>query len=60
MGLTPHHSHQVAQPKQMQLRELGECKGNCGAGLNQFLAGGPKLIYYNKVVTSIDSPSRRS
>ena len=24
------------------------CKGNCGAELNQILAGGPKLIYYNK------------
>ena len=22
-----------------------DCKGNCGAELNQILAGGPKLIY---------------
>ena len=27
---------------------LDECKGDCGAELNQILAGGPKLIYYNK------------
>ena len=26
----------------------GECKGDCGAELNRFLAGGPKLIYYNR------------
>ena len=26
----------------------GGCKGNCRAELNQILAGGPKLIYYNK------------
>ena len=24
------------------------CKGNCGVGLSQILAGGPKLIYYAK------------
>ena len=24
------------------------CKGNCQVGLNQNLAGGPKLIYYNR------------
>ena len=24
------------------------CKGDCGAELNRFLAGGPKLIYYYK------------
>ena len=24
------------------------CKGDCGAELNRILAGGPKLIYYNK------------
>ena len=24
------------------------CKGDCRAELNQILAGGPKLIYYNK------------
>ena len=24
------------------------CKGDCGAELNRFLAGGPKLIYYNR------------
>ena len=24
------------------------CKGNCGAELNRFLAGGPKSIYYNR------------
>ena len=27
-----------------------DCKGDCGAELNQILAGGPKLIYYNKRV----------
>ena len=27
-----------------------ECKGDCGAELNRILAGGPKLIYYNKRV----------
>ena len=26
----------------------GQCKGDCGAELNRILAGGPKLIYYNK------------
>ena len=26
------------------------CKGDCGAELNRFLAGGPKLIYYNRWV----------
>ena len=26
----------------------GLCKGDCRAELNQILAGGPKLIYYNK------------
>ena len=25
-----------------------DCKGDCGAELNRFLAGGPKLIYYNR------------
>ena len=26
----------------------GSCKGDCRDGLNQDLAGGPKLIYYTK------------
>ena len=36
------------------------CKGDCGAELNQILAGGPKLIYYNNEFTRCDLPSRRS
>ena len=30
------------------IQEEENCKGDCGAELNQILAGGPKLIYYNK------------
>ena len=31
-----------------KIHEAWVCKGDCGAELNQILAGGPKLIYYNK------------
>ena len=37
------HVCQEAEPETAQM-----CKGDCGAELNQILAGGPKLIYYNK------------
>ena len=30
------------------ITKVSFCKGDCGAELNQILAGGPKLIYYNK------------
>ena len=41
-------SRSLLQYPSTQPRAIQYCKGNCGAELNRFLAGGPKLIYYNR------------
>ena len=44
----PEISKMITLLERLHANHCQFCKGNCGAELNRFLAGGPKSIYYNR------------